>query len=229
MLLPKGAGVMFVAHADSPSDPAPIVDVAPGRLRALDPLAVLDRFLAGGATFIQLRDKGGTTGPLVALADAAGARTRAAGARLIVNDRADVAKMAGADGVHVGQDDLPVEDVRAVLGPDAIVGVSTHDETQIDRAIETSASYIAVGPIHVTSTKDTGYTARGLDLVRYAAARASREADRGDRRHHARARARGDRRGRTVGGGHLRICSPAISASGFGPSLPCERYNRRAS
>ncbi len=151
----------------------PIVDVALCRLRGLDPLAALDSFLAGGATFIQLRDKAGRTGPLVALADAAVARTRAAGARLIVNDRADVAKMAGADGVHVGQDDLPVEDVRAVLGPDAIVGVSTHDEAQIDRALETSASYIAVGPIYGTTTKETGYSARGLDLVRYAAARAA--------------------------------------------------------
>jgi thiamine-phosphate pyrophosphorylase len=151
----------------------PIVDVALCRLRGLDPLAVLDSFLNGGATFIQLRDKATSTGPLVALADAAVARTRAAGARLIVNDRADVAKIAGADGVHVGQDDLPVEDVRAVLGPDAIVGVSTHDEAQIDRALETSASYIAVGPIYGTSTKDTGYSARGLDLIRYAAGRAA--------------------------------------------------------
>ena len=63
-------------------------------------------------------------------------------------------------------------EVRRVLGTDAIVGLSTHDSTQIDRAVETSATYIAVGPIYGTSTKDTGYTARGLDLVRYAVARA---------------------------------------------------------
>ena len=150
----------------------PIVDVDVCRLRGLDPLAVLDGFLAGGACFIQLRDKTTRTGALLALADAAVSRARAAGAQIIVNDRADVAKLSGADGVHVGQDDLPVEDVRRVLGPDAIVGLSTHDETQIDRAVATSATYLAVGPIYATQTKDTGYGARGLDLLRYAASRA---------------------------------------------------------
>jgi thiamine-phosphate diphosphorylase len=150
----------------------PIVDVDVCRLRGLDPLAVLDAYLAGGARFIQLRDKTTRMGPLTALADQAVLRAHAAGAALIVNDRADVAKLARADGVHVGQDDLPVEDVRLVVGEDAIVGLSTHDEAQIGRAIETSASYIAVGPIYGTSTKDTGYTARGLDLLRYAVARA---------------------------------------------------------
>lgn len=151
----------------------PIVDVDVCRLRGLDPLAVLDAYLAGGARFIQLRDKTIRTGPLAALAAAAVSRAHAADALLIVNDRADVAKLTGADGVHVGQDDLPVEDVRLVLGEAAIVGVSTHDEAQIDRAIDTSASYIAVGPIYGTSTKDTGYSARGLDLMRYAVTRAA--------------------------------------------------------
>src|SRR5579859_1529213 len=103
----------------------PIVDVDVCRLRALDPLAVLDAYLAGGARFIQLRDKTTRTGPLVSLADAAVSRAHAAGASLIVNDRADVARLSGADGVHVGQDDLSVDDVRLVLGGAAIVGLST--------------------------------------------------------------------------------------------------------
>ncbi len=150
----------------------PIVDVDICRLRALDPLAVLDAYLSGGARFVQLRDKSTRTGPLAALADAAVSRAHAAGAMLIVNDRADIAKLSGADGVHVGQDDLPVADVRLLLGEHAIVGLSTHDLTQIDRALATSASYIAVGPIYGTSTKDTGYTARGLDLLRDAVRRA---------------------------------------------------------
>ena len=149
----------------------PIVDVDICRLRGLDPLFVLDAFLGGGARFIQLRDKTARTGAFVALADAAVSRAHAAGAHLIVNDRADVARVSGADGVHVGQDDLAVEDVRRLLGPDAIVGLSTHDEAQIDRAVATSATYLAVGPIYSTQTKDTGYGARGLDLVRYAASR----------------------------------------------------------
>jgi thiamine-phosphate pyrophosphorylase len=148
----------------------PIVDVDICRLRGLDPLTLLDAYLAGGARFIQFRDKTTRTGPLVALAEAAAARAHAAGAALIVNDRADVATLSHADGVHVGQDDLSVNEVRLVLGDEAIVGLSTHDEAQIDRAFTTSASYIAVGPIYGTSTKDTGYTARGLDLVRYAVA-----------------------------------------------------------
>jgi thiamine-phosphate pyrophosphorylase len=89
---------------------------------------------------------------------------------VIVNDRADIAAMAKADGVHVGQDDLPVADARAIAGASAIVGVSTHDERQVQAALETSADYLAVGPIYGTASKDTGYEARGLDLVRYAAA-----------------------------------------------------------
>lgn len=79
--------------------------------------------------------------------------------------------MCGAVGVHVGQDDLPVDEARRLLGPDAIVGVSTHDREQVDRALAGAASYVAVGPVYGTATKDTGYTARGLDLVRYAAGR----------------------------------------------------------
>ena len=97
-------------------------------------------------------------------------RAHDAGATLIVNDRADIARLAGADGVHVGQDDLPVEDARRIVGPDAIVGLSTHTEEQIADAAKTTATYIAVGPIYGTATKDTGYSARGLDLVRRAAA-----------------------------------------------------------
>ncbi len=78
---------------------------------------------------------------------------------------------AGADGVHVGQTDLPVAEVRGIVGPDAIVGLSTHDRAQVDAALATDASYVAVGPIFSTATKETGYTARGLELVSYAAGR----------------------------------------------------------
>src|SRR6266545_1393049 len=77
--------------------------------------------------------------------------------------------LSNADGVHVGQEDLAVEEARRILGPDAVVGVSTHDEGQIEAAARTTATYIAVGPIYGTATKDTGYSARGLDLVRRAA------------------------------------------------------------
>jgi thiamine-phosphate pyrophosphorylase len=93
------------------------------------------------------------------------------GARLIINDRADIARLSGAAGVHVGQDDLSVADVRKLLPEPALVGLSTHDDHQIDDAIEQRPTYIAVGPVFGTSTKDTGYSARGLDLVRRAAER----------------------------------------------------------
>jgi thiamine-phosphate pyrophosphorylase len=149
----------------------PLVDVDLCRARGVEPLALLAALLEGGATFIQLRDKTPSSGAALALADAAVALTRAAGARLIVNDRPDIARLSGADGVHVGQDDLPVEETRAIVGPGAIVGVSTHDEGQIAAAAGTSATYVAVGPVYGTATKDTGYTARGLDLLRHAALR----------------------------------------------------------
>jgi len=152
----------------------PILDVDLCRGRGLDPLAVLDAFLAGGARFLQLRDKSSSSAVRLALADTVCARVHAAGGRLIVNDRPDIARMCGADGVHVGQDDMSVEDARRVVGDQAIVGVSTHDEAQVAAAVKTSASYLAVGPIYGTATKDTGYRARGLALVRHAAASAQR-------------------------------------------------------
>ena len=94
-----------------------------------------------------------------------------AGALVIVNDRADLAAMAGAAGVHVGQQDLPPEAARSIVGPRAILGVSTHTEEQVDEAVAGPSDYVAVGPVFSTATKDTGYEPRGLALVRYAAQR----------------------------------------------------------
>lgn len=96
-------------------------------------------------------------------------RAHTAGAQLVVNDRADIARLSGADGVHVGQDDVSVDEARQIVGPDAIVGLSTHTDAQIAAAARTTATYIAVGPIYGTATKQTGFTARGLALVRMAA------------------------------------------------------------
>lgn len=97
-------------------------------------------------------------------------RAHAAGARIVINDRADIARLSGADGVHVGQDDLPPADVRGIVGDGAIVGISTHGAAQIEAAGLTAASYIAVGPVYDTRTKLTGYAARGLELIALAAA-----------------------------------------------------------
>ena len=132
-------------------------------------MAVLDAFLAGGARLVQVRAKSLSSRDWLALADAAVARVHAAGGRVIVNDRPDIARLSGADGVHVGQDDLSVDDARAIVGPGSVVGISTHDAAQVDAALASTATYIAVGPIYATATKDTGYAARGLALVRRAA------------------------------------------------------------
>ena len=97
------------------------------------------------------------------------ALAREYGAQVIVNDRADIAVLAGADGVHVGQDDLSPALVRRVVGDTALVGLSTHTRAQATHAAATGASYLAVGPVFSTQTKDTGYGAVGLPLVAEAA------------------------------------------------------------
>ena len=96
-------------------------------------------------------------------------RAASSGAVVIVNDRADIARLSGAAGVHVGQDDLTPAQVRAILGPDAIVGLSTHTSEQLDRALREPIDYVAVGPVFGTGTKVTGYEPIGLDSVRAAA------------------------------------------------------------
>ena len=129
-------------------------------------------YLSGGARVLQVRGKRLPSGALLALCDDVVAAAAPFGAAVIVNDRADVAAACGAAGVHVGQDDLPPRAARAILGPLAIVGFSTHTRDQIEAALAEPVSYIAVGPVFGTSTKDTGYAAVGLELVRTAAGRA---------------------------------------------------------
>jgi thiamine-phosphate pyrophosphorylase len=129
---------------------------------------VADACFRGGARLLQLRDKTASGAVRLALAEAVVRRGREVGAQIIINDRADIARLASADGVHVGQDDLSVDDVRLLVGAQAIVGLSTHTDAQVTAALRTTATYLAVGPIFGTVTKDTGYSARGLDLVRRA-------------------------------------------------------------
>jgi thiamine-phosphate pyrophosphorylase len=122
--------------------------------------------LAGGARLLQLRLKTAGSGDLLAAARALRALTARAGALLLINDRPDVARAAGADGVHLGQDDLPVAAARAVIGPGALVGVSIHDVEQARAAAGAGADYLGVGPVFTTTTKVGALPARGLDLVR---------------------------------------------------------------
>jgi thiamine-phosphate pyrophosphorylase len=125
--------------------------------------------VAGGVDIVQLREKSLPDEELVAVAHAARALCERLGALMIVNDRPAVAVEAGADGVHVGQDDMPVAEVRELVGPDMLVGLSTHSPAEIDAVDATLVDYIGVGPIHETPTKP-GRPAVGLDLLRHAAA-----------------------------------------------------------
>ncbi len=140
-----------------------------------------DAALAGGVDIIQLRDKGSVGeqrfGPLEArdelaaceiLADAA----RRHGALFAVNDRADIARVAGADVLHLGQGDLPPAAAREIVGPDTLIGLSSHDAGQAATAAAGKADYFCVGPCWPTPTKP-GRTAPGLGLVRAAAALAT--------------------------------------------------------
>jgi thiamine-phosphate pyrophosphorylase len=130
-------------------------------------------YLDGGAQLLQIRAKHLASGPFLALCDAVVHAAAPYGASVIVNDRADVAVLAGAAGVHVGQDDLAPADARRLVGAKAIVGFSTHTVEQIEAAIREPISYLAVGPVFGSHTKDTGYSAVGLDLVSTAARMAS--------------------------------------------------------
>ena len=116
-------------------------------------LETVDAVLAGGADAVQLREKEMPGGELARLAREVVARCRAAGALAIVNDRADVARAAGADGVHVGQDDLDVRACRQVLGARALVGVSVQSVEMAAAALEAGADYVGVGPMFPSSTK----------------------------------------------------------------------------
>lgn len=149
----------------------PIIDDALCATRHLDPVELAATWLKAGVRLLQLRVKQGPDRAFLELSDAIARLAHESDARLIVNDRCDIALLSGADGVHVGQDDLPPDDVRTLLGAGGTIGVSSHDSQEVDRALASAADYIAVGPVFGTTTKETGYDARGLGLVRYASGR----------------------------------------------------------
>jgi thiamine-phosphate diphosphorylase len=120
---------------------------------ARPPLDLARAFVRGGAAVVQLRVKEMPVRSLLALARETVAICRERGALLLVNDRADVAHAAGADGVHLGQEDLPASAARALLGPDALIGVSTHSDAEIDAALSAGADYLGFGPIFETRSK----------------------------------------------------------------------------
>ena len=127
--------------------------------------ALAEACLAGGARFLQIRAKHTPSGALLQICEQVVAAARPAGAVVIVNDRADIAALAQAAGVHLGQDDLNPADARRILGGFAVVGISTHSVEQARAAARAPVDYIAVGPVFSTSTKVTGHTAVGTALV----------------------------------------------------------------
>jgi thiamine-phosphate pyrophosphorylase len=124
---------------------------------------------AGGVDIFQLREKHLPDDELAAVANAARALCERLGVLFIVNDRPAVAREVGADGIHVGQDDMPVAEVRELVGPGMLIGLSTHAPAEIDAVDASLVDYIGVGPIHATPTKP-GRPAVGLKLVHHAAA-----------------------------------------------------------
>jgi len=122
----------------------------------------------GGASLVQLRCASYSLARFLSCADELVARASRYGAQVIINDRIDIAIMSGADGVHVGQDDLPVHLAKQLLDSRSIVGVSTHTPEQFSAVRLLDVDYAAVGPIYETRTKETGYSAVGLEAIKLA-------------------------------------------------------------
>lgn len=147
--------------------PGPLYTIADTLGRSdLSFVELAHKLCAGGARVLQLRVKQVSSRAFLAIAREVRDICRQYDCLLIINDRADIALAVNADGVHVGQEDMPLAAARKVLGPDKIIGVSTHDSEQALLAERGGADYIGFGPLFGTNTKATGYTARGLDQLR---------------------------------------------------------------
>jgi thiamine-phosphate pyrophosphorylase len=128
-------------------------------------LGLAEQLIDAGVRLLQYRDKTGTAATTLRTSKALAHIARKSGATFFVNDRPDIAFLAGASGVHVGQDDLNVEQARAIVGRDRWVGVSTHNPEQFTEAVATSADYIAIGPIFPTTSKSNPDPVVGTELI----------------------------------------------------------------
>ncbi len=137
----------------------------PEQTKGSDPEAVLRQIMDGGAKIVQLRAKTMAPRHFLQLARSARSLTRSNDCRLIINDRADIALACDADGVHLGQEDLPLHAARKIMGQ-KLIGISTHNEAQAVDAERGGADYIGFGPMFGTMTKATGYAARGVEMLR---------------------------------------------------------------
>lgn len=132
----------------------PIIDTARLARSGVSPVDVAEMLAAAGVGIAQYRHKGDFTRAIFAEAEQAGKILQGAGVKYIINDRTDIALMLGADGVHVGQDDLPPSAVRAVAGDRLLIGYSTHNSEQVLAANSEPVDYLAIGPIFATASKE---------------------------------------------------------------------------
>jgi thiamine-phosphate diphosphorylase len=144
----------------------PVYPITNWELSGLPHSEQVEQLLNAGAEFIQIRDKRLNSRELLFEAKAAVRLAHERGAKIIVNDRVDIARIAGADGVHLGQDDLPPDAARALLGPGSIIGFSTHSLEQAANAARLPIDYVAFGPIYRTSTKESADDPVGLELLK---------------------------------------------------------------
>ncbi len=142
-----------------------IYPITDARLTLLSHTKQIKKLIESGAEFIQLREKSAATDSFYEDALNAVKVAHASGAKLIINDRVDIALATGADGVHLGQNDLPPEEARRVLGDEAIIGFSTHNLDQVIQATKLPIDYIAIGPVFETSTKNDTDPAVGLEGI----------------------------------------------------------------
>lgn len=143
-----------------------IYPVTDTRISKLSHAAQVHRLIAGGATFIQLREKNASMQDFFADAAEAMAFARERGVKIIINDRVDAALCLRADGIHLGQDDLPPHKAREILGASAVIGFSTHNLEQAAAAVSLPIDYIAVGPIFDTRTKENPEKTVGLEMLK---------------------------------------------------------------
>jgi len=122
--------------------------------------------LSGGVQIMQARAKDLPSGELLGVCEAIWKTTRERGALFIVNDRVDIALICGADGVHLGQDDIPVAEARRLLGPSKLIGVSTHNVAEAQEAASSGADYISFGPVFLTKTKKDAQSPKGCAALR---------------------------------------------------------------
>jgi thiamine-phosphate pyrophosphorylase len=144
----------------------PLYVILDAALLPSDPIELTIRMLDAGARLFQYRNKTSSSRELLEASQSVWFAVRQYGGRFIVNDRADIARLAGASGVHLGQDDLEVSGARMIVGPESIIGSSTHNVEQVQAATESDADYLAVGPIFATDSKANPDPVVGVDFIR---------------------------------------------------------------